>query len=125
VLKNYVTLVGKVNNDELAYWYSAADFYISASHNEGSGYALIECMACGCIPIVTGIPPFIAITDTARLGLFFNVGDHGSLTEALVESENIDSIKMSEDILHYFSSHLSFKAIAEDIYNVCKTLMAK
>src|SRR6185436_10998463 len=55
-LSKAVVLKGFVPNDELAYWYSAADFYISASHSEGGSYALMEAMACGCIPILTAIP---------------------------------------------------------------------
>ncbi len=57
-LKTSVQLVGKINHLELSGWYSAADYYLSGSHREGSGYALIEAMACGCIPVVTNIPSF-------------------------------------------------------------------
>jgi len=56
VLWKAVSLKGKIDNDELSAWYSAADFYISGSHSEGGSYALLEAMACGCIPIVTSIP---------------------------------------------------------------------
>ena len=42
-------------------YYSAADVFISGSHYEGSGYALIEAMSAGLVPIVTDIPSFRSI----------------------------------------------------------------
>jgi glycosyltransferase involved in cell wall biosynthesis len=123
ILRNSVILVGQIDNEELAYWYSAADFFISGSHNEGSGYALIESMACGCIPVVTDIPPFRNITNNGQLALLFDAGDVDSLTKVLQQSESINRKEMSAEILRYFSSRLSFKAIADDIYDVCQKLL--
>ena len=62
-----VTLVGRVDRDELPNYYGAADVFVSGSHYEGSGYALIEAMSAGVVPVVTDIPSFRAIAgDTAR-----------------------------------------------------------
>jgi glycosyltransferase involved in cell wall biosynthesis len=55
-LKACVVLAGKVDYEQLPYWYSAAHYYISSSYREGGSYALLEAMACGCIPVVTNIP---------------------------------------------------------------------
>jgi glycosyltransferase involved in cell wall biosynthesis len=123
ILRNCVVLVGKVNHDELQYWFSAADFFISGSYHEAAGYALIECMACGCIPVVTDIPPFKKITNNGQFGLLFQPGNVDSLTKALQHSESVNRQEMSENILRYFSSSLSFKAIADDIYNICQKLI--
>ena len=54
--------LGRLPHERLAAYYSAADIFVSGSHREGSGYALIEAMACGAIPCVTDIPSFRAIT---------------------------------------------------------------
>lgn len=124
-LKNNVVLVGRVSNDELAYWYSAADFFISGSHNEGSGYALIECMACGCIPVITNIPPFMAITNNGELAIMYNAGDVEGLAVALQNAMHVNKLQMSENIVNHFVSKLSFKAIADNIYNICKAFVAK
>ncbi|MGB8193648.1 MAG: glycosyltransferase family 4 protein, partial [Chitinophagaceae bacterium] len=73
-LKDAVVLKGKLDRTELAYWYNAADYYISGSFSEGSGYALIEAMSCGCIPIVSDIPSFGKITRDGAVGFLFPAG---------------------------------------------------
>ena len=60
-----VTLVGRVGHDEMPNYYAAADVFISGSHYEGSGYALIEAMSAGVVPVVTDIPSFRAIAGDA------------------------------------------------------------
>jgi len=48
-------------------FFSAADIFIVGSHHEGSGYALMEALACGAIPVVTNIPAFRAlVADSVR-----------------------------------------------------------
>lgn len=124
-LPKAVVLVGKVEHTQLNKWYSAADFYLSASHKEGSGYALLEAMACGCIPVVTDIPSYRKITDDGKLGLLYEKGNSIALLHALLKANQIDKAKLSEGIIDYFNSKLTFKAIAEDIYRLCQTLTGK
>ena len=68
VLYEAVKLIGKIPHEDMMYWYSAADFYISGSHKEGSGYSLLEAMACGC-PVIcsntSSIPEVVG--DAAEL----------------------------------------------------------
>lgn len=113
-LKNSVHLIGKVPNEELAWWYSAADFYLSGSHREGSGFALIESMNCGCIPIVTNIPSFSKIAGSH--GLFFVPGDPESLYHMLLYTAGISKPETSAAILSYAKEKLSFEAIANDTF---------
>ena len=61
ILGTAVTLHGRVAHDEIPNFYSAADIFVSGSHSEGSGYALIEAMSAGVVPVVTDIPSFRAI----------------------------------------------------------------
>ena len=61
-LRHHVTIVGPVEHRHMNAYYSAADLFISGSRHEGSGYALIEAMACGVLPCVTDIPAFRALT---------------------------------------------------------------
>lgn len=82
-LAKHVTLVGAVPHDRLAAYYSAADLFVLGSHHEGSGYAAIEAVACGAIPVVTDIAPFRALTDDGAIGALWEPGNSDSLVAAL------------------------------------------
>jgi len=122
-LQQKVVLVGKKNRDELPAWFSAADYYLSGSHREGSGTALIEAMACGCIPIVTNIAAFNAITFDGRFGLRYTAGDAGSLFNVLCTLPSINKQEMSAGIMQHFEEQLSFKAIANRLSSICDKLL--
>jgi glycosyltransferase involved in cell wall biosynthesis len=124
-IKRAVVLVGKVPHDELAIWYSAADFFVSASHREGSGYALLEAMACGCIPVVTAIPSFIKITTAGEAGFLYPVSDENYLLEILKGLDSVNKENMSLKVLQHFKNNLSFEKIADDLYNLCSKLNSK
>lgn len=122
ILTEAVHLVGKVPHTELSTWYSAADFFISGSHHEGSGYALIEAMACGCIPVVTRIPPFAAITGNGKYAFSFDPGDAAGLTSAVVLASTVHKQELSQKIIQHFRSELSFEKIAADILSIAAEL---
>ncbi|MFT3909384.1 MAG: glycosyltransferase [Ferruginibacter sp.] len=117
-LEEAVKLIGYVAHNELPCWYSAADFYISCSYKEGSGYALLEAMACGCIPVVTNIPSFRKITVEGRYGFLFSPGNAEVLTTILNNLTNINADKYSAEVENHFNERLSFKNIADDLYQI-------
>jgi glycosyltransferase involved in cell wall biosynthesis len=110
VLGQRVTLVGEVPHDEMPNYYSAADVFISASHNEGSGYALIEALAASVIPVVTDIPPFRAITG--RIGARYAPGDAAAFATALREVCTRDLAGESMAARKHFERELQWDAIA-------------
>ena len=65
---NKVKFIGSVTQEELRYYYSAADVFVFPSHYESFGLVALESMACG-TPVVAsrvgGIPSFI---DDAKTG---------------------------------------------------------
>lgn len=124
-LRAAVSLVGQVPHEALAVWYSAADFYISASHRESCGYALLEAMACGCIPIVTRIPSFRKITADGEVGFLYPPGDSDSLFAILKSLPLTELDKHSGKVLQHFDRNLSFRNIAADMYKVCDELSQK
>lgn len=81
VLRDRITLAGRVTRDELPNYYSAADLFVSGSHAEGSGYALIEAMSAGAIPVVTDIPSFRVIAGDS--GARWPAGDAAAFSAAL------------------------------------------
>ncbi len=125
VLRNAVFLIGKIANEDLSYWYSAADFYLSGSYEESTGLAVLEAVACDCIPVVTDIPAFRKITIDGQLGILFEPGDVDSLFEALKKCETISRQELSTAIANHFEKSLSFKAMADKIFSICQTLVTK
>ena len=115
-----VILVGSKNHDELLYWYNSVDFYISASHYEGSGTALCEAMSCGCIPVVSNIPSFRTIAGNS--GLYFEPGNADALFSLLKESTHLDLNDNKKIVLDLFRDNLSFKAISDKFQKILESL---
>lgn len=66
-LSQRVTFAGQIANQELRYWYSAADALVLCSSREGWANVLLESMACGTPVVATNIggTPEIVSCDTA------------------------------------------------------------
>jgi glycosyltransferase involved in cell wall biosynthesis len=101
--------MGAVPHHDMAEWFSGSDIMFSASRHEGSGYALVEALACGCTPVVTDIGPHRVIVGD--LGRRFPVGDAAAAAKALadVESLNRDDVKCD------FDRRLSWRAVADQL----------
>ena len=121
-LKDAVVFVGRIPNDELLQWFSAADFYVSASHREGGSFALLEAMACGCVPIVTSIPAAMHVIEAGKYGLYFSVSQTADLAEKLTASTKIDLNAFSSLVEAHFKTDLSTTATAAKLYTICKDL---
>lgn len=114
--KNQVILKGKLEHAALSNWYNSADYFLAASHYEGSGTALCEAMSCGCIPIVSDIPTFRMITNGC--GLLFEPGNPDQLIHALKQTVEFDLLPESEKCLEAFNKNLSFEAIAKKMNEI-------
>ncbi|MDB5251184.1 MAG: hypothetical protein JWP27_353, partial [Flaviaesturariibacter sp.] len=117
-----IALVGTVKNKELETWYSAADFILSGSHSEGSGIAVIEAMSCGCIPIVTTIPSFRAMTADGTVGFLYPPGDAGALLDRLHHATTTDLPALGQRVRKRFERELSFPALAHKIRTLAADL---
>ncbi len=115
LLSKGVMLAGKIPHGDLPAWFSSADFYVSGSHREGSGYALIEAMACGCIPLVTAIPSFFKITDSGNCGLLYEAGNSAALLGAFIQTAAINLRMERQKVLVQFQNNLSFEAYAKQV----------
>src|SRR4029077_2174898 len=76
-------LLARPPHERVEHLMLAADLFVLASHHEGSGYALIEALACGFPPLVTDIPSFLALTGAGAVGSLWRCGDAASLAGAL------------------------------------------
>ena len=120
-LQERVTLTWRVPRDAMPLYYSAADFFISASHSEGSGYALIEAMACGVIPVVTDIPSFRVIAGDC--GVRWTAGDATSLHDALVAATRKDRTTERARVREHFMRELHWDAIGAKTFDAYRTLI--
>lgn len=108
-LKGRVHLLGKVEHARVEALMQSADVFVSGSHAEGSGYALLEALACGAVPVVTDIPSFRALTGGGRIGRLWPCGDGVRLAEALVDAA-VDRPSPAQVRAH-FDATLSFAAV--------------
>lgn len=106
-----VDLLGRWPHQRMAELLSAADLFVLGSHREGSGYALIEALACGAVPLVTDIPSFRAITDGGRLGQLWPPGDAATLARALLVLARRDLAPTRAAMAAHFERVLSWPAI--------------
>lgn len=125
LLQNKVLLIGEKKHAELETWYSAADYFISGSHFEGGGYALVEAMTCGCIPIITDIPSFRHFTNNGDLGFLYTAGNADELLYKLTSLPTEYPQQLSNSIKEYAAKNLSHKTIADQIIELCQTLLSK
>lgn len=105
-LEEHVRLLGSIEHDQLQYTFASADAFILGSREEGSGFALIEALACGVTPIVTDIPAFRAITQRGSVGFLWQPGNVESLSQALTafsrhRTDRLRVRKFFDDTLHY------------------------
>ena len=109
ILKDAVTLAGRVPHDEMPNYYGAADVYVSGSHSEGSGYALIEAMSAGVVPVVTSIPSFRAIAGPDHAS--WSPGDADDFARALMRTCSGDLAAQRSAVKERFARVLSWDAI--------------
>jgi glycosyltransferase involved in cell wall biosynthesis len=102
-------MVGAVPHARMADYYSSADVFVSASHDEGSGYALIEALACGVTPVVSDIPPFQAIAG--EVGARFAPGDSAACAAALLDLGREDRGALRRAARARFDAALTWEAI--------------
>lgn len=110
LLQLSVRLVGSVPHDAIGDYLGAADLFLSASHSEGSGYALLEAMACGITPVVTSIAPHLAITGGT--GASWPAGDGRACADALTAAWTGDRAAAAAAVRRRFADALSWHALA-------------
>lgn len=124
-LEKSVVLLGSVKHHELQTLYNKHQFFVLGSHYEGSGYALMEAMACGCVPIVTNIPSFNFMTNDGKCAMQFSPGNDEELLLALKNTRTIDYKHLQFMVLEQFKNKLSHKAIANDIVDAFNYVSSK
>jgi glycosyltransferase involved in cell wall biosynthesis len=120
-LRDRVSLSGQVAHEEMPSYYGASDVYVSGSHTEGSGYALIEAMSAGLVPVVTDIPSFRVIAG--ECGAQWTPGNADAFAEALIGVCHGDLDREGRAARTRFDRELSWRAIAHKTLEEYETLL--
>jgi glycosyltransferase involved in cell wall biosynthesis len=112
-LAERVRFLGSMPHGEMAAIIGSADFLLQASLREWSGYAILEAMALGTLPVVTRIDSFEAITDGGRHGILFPVGDAEAMARSVLAVDLSALPGRRQALQAYFEKHLSYAAAAQ------------
>jgi glycosyltransferase involved in cell wall biosynthesis len=110
-LAERVHFMGAKGRAGLADVLSSSDIFVLGSRDEGSGYALLEALACGLVPVVTDIPAFRALTAGGTLGALWRQGDATALTGALAVVGRRALEPQRDAVRRHFEAELSWPAV--------------
>jgi len=114
-LKGRVHLLGAVAHSEIEFLMRAADFLVQGSHQEGSGYALLEALACGLPPVVTDIPSFRTLTGDGAVGRLWPRGNALACADALLSIAAQPRAALRARVREHFDRFLSFEALGRTL----------
>jgi len=114
-LRDRVHLLGRVPHEKIEQLMQAADLFVLGSHHEGSGYSLIEALACGLPPVVTNIPSFRSLTGAGTVGMLWPCGDSHALCEALCSVARRADHRMRAAVRAHFDLELSLDALGHKL----------
>jgi len=102
----------------------AADYLVQGSHVEGSGFAIIEALACGTPPLVTDIPSFRVLTAGGRAGALTPPGNPQAMRDAWVQWARGPRDEQRAAARAHFEKELSFDAIGRKLMRAYAALLA-
>ena len=114
-LRDRVHLLGPVPHERIEQLMRAADLFVLGSHHEGSGYSLIEALACGLPPVVTNIPSFRSLTGAGAVGQLWPCDDPIALCEAVRSIAAQVNSKMRAAVRAHFDLELSSDALGRKL----------
>jgi glycosyltransferase involved in cell wall biosynthesis len=113
LLSGRVQLLGRVPHERVEQLMRAADLFVLGSQREGSGYSLIEAMACGLPPVVTDIPSFRSLTGSGRIGALWPQREPAKLCAALLSMATRPRAPLRAAVRTHFDRELSFDALGQ------------
>jgi len=114
-LRGRVRLLGQVPHTHIEPLMRAADLFVLGSHREGSGYALLEALACALPPVVTDIPSFRALTGAGAVGRLWPCDDAPALAMALQAAARDTGSDARRAVRAHFEQELSSAALGRKL----------
>ena len=74
-LNSRIQLIGEIDHDELRFYYSSCDLYISASTFEVCPVPTLEAMACGKPLVLSDIEPHKEMINASKAGKIFSTSN--------------------------------------------------
>ncbi len=122
-LETNVFLLGPINYNKLIHYYSSSDYFVLGSHYESCGYALIESLACGVVPIVSNIPSFYIMTNNGTIGGVWETGNSNDFYRTALQVMEKKWENESKKAVDFFNTNLSFDAIASKLIKTYNDLL--
>jgi len=122
-LENNIILLGSVKHEEIESYFQSADFFISSSLKEGSGYAAIEAMACNTIPILSDIPSFKDFTNSGKVGRMFEKAKVEDLKTKILELLERDQLVLKNELQSHYQSNFSPSALANKFSDCIQSIL--
>lgn len=110
-LRDRVHLLGRLPHGNVETLLRACDLYVAASRREGSGFAVLEALACGVPAVVTDIPSFRQLTGDGGVAALTPPGDPTAMSEAIVAWWERPRGGEQIAVRAHFERHLSFAAV--------------
>jgi glycosyltransferase involved in cell wall biosynthesis len=124
-LRQAVRLLGPLPHESVEQHLRAADFLVQASHKEGSGFGVMEALACGTTPLVTDIPSFRVITGRGAFGGLFPRGDSAALARIIMEWADRDREELRRGAREHFERSLSYAAVGTQLVHAYRSVAAR
>ncbi len=122
-LNGKVNFIGKVPASEIEKALQQSDIFISCSRYEGSGYSLIEALACGIFPVVSRIPPSEYLLNGLPHSRQFSPDNEHELRSCLQEVMNLRVNTDTRNAIRlFYEKNVSPPAVAETILRVITEL---
>jgi glycosyltransferase involved in cell wall biosynthesis len=124
-LRDRVTLMGAVPHATVETLMRAADVFVLGSHVEGSGYSVIEALACGLPAVVTDIPSFRALLAGSGAGELWAPGDAVAMHRALLRLQARRQPQTRAEVRAWFEREISPTALRRKWVRVYSELTAE
>jgi glycosyltransferase involved in cell wall biosynthesis len=124
-LRGRVHLLGRLPHEKIELLMRAADIFVLGSHREGSGYSLIEALACGLPPVVTDIPSFRSLTNAGSVGELWPCDDSRALCQALLSIAHRSGSELRAAVRTHFERELSSNALGVKLTTMYADVLAR